>query len=190
MLLPNQSRSLLTCEDTNCVAVGSQKKAAEAAKGAQERARTSRAGGELYALRRVGGCSFAATPICKCQREHSRSRKTALCRVSFTNIALVVVAHAQPSCSRTYATQPPPSASSRRRSASLGAMPEAVPSAGEAEGSRSSGSSHRSGRPRSHHDAHPCHGSEAGFVESRSQAANRLRVGAGVARRASFHAAT
>ena len=50
-------------------------KAAEAAKGAQKRARTSRAGGELYVLRLVGRCSFAATPICKCQWAHSRSRK-------------------------------------------------------------------------------------------------------------------
>src|SRR5215207_10149026 len=32
------------------------------------------------------------------------------------------------------------------------------------------------GRPRSHHDAHPRHGSEAGVVEARSPTANRLIV--------------
>ena len=41
-----------------------------------------------------------------------------------------------------------------------------------------------SGRTRSRHDAHPRHGSEAGVVEARSPTANRLRVGAGVARAA------
>src|SRR5215203_4578539 len=71
---PIPSRSPLTCDDTKGRRFSTPKiKAAEASEAAQKRARTSRACGELYVLRLVGACSFAAT-ICKCQWAHSRSR--------------------------------------------------------------------------------------------------------------------
>jgi hypothetical protein len=133
------SRSPLTCDDTKGRRFSTPKiKAAEAAKGAQKRARTSRACGELYVLRLVGPVASPPHQFANASGLTRGLEKAALCHAGFKASLGLGWAHAQHSISRTYAPQPSSSASSRRRSALLGPAEKAVPSAGERAGSRSS----------------------------------------------------
>src|SRR5215204_2496339 len=118
---PIPSRSPLTCDDTKGRRFSTPKiKAAEASEAAQKRARTSRACGELYVLRLVGPVASPPHQFANASGLTRGLEKAALCHAGFKASLGLGWAHAQHSISRTYAPQPSSSASSRRRSASLG----------------------------------------------------------------------